>query len=29
MGDEFLPSGEYIRRWGYAVDERGTVPYTL
>jgi len=29
MGDEFLPSPEYLRRWGYTVDERGTVPYTL
>jgi arylsulfatase A-like enzyme len=28
-GDEFLPSVDYIRRWGYKVDERGTVPYTL
>ena len=25
--DEFLPGDEYIRRWGYTVDERGTVPY--
>ena len=24
--DEFLPSEEYIRRWGYEVDETGTVP---
>jgi arylsulfatase A-like enzyme len=28
MGDEFLPGLEYIRRWGYPVDESGTVPYT-
>jgi arylsulfatase A-like enzyme len=28
MGDEFLPGIEYIRRWGYPVDETGTVPYT-
>ena len=28
MGDEFLPSTEYIRRFGYQIDERGTVPYT-
>ena len=28
MGDEFLPGMDYIRRWGYPVDERGTVPYT-
>jgi arylsulfatase A-like enzyme len=27
-GDEFLPGLEYIRRWGYPVDETGTVPYT-
>ncbi len=26
--DEFLPGMEYIRRWGYEVDETGTVPYT-
>ncbi|MBD3315837.1 MAG: DUF4976 domain-containing protein [Chitinivibrionales bacterium] len=25
--DEFLPGMEYIRKWGYAVDETGTVPY--
>ena len=28
MGDEFLPGMEYIRRWGYPVNENGTVPYT-
>ncbi len=28
QGDEFLPGLEYIRRWGYPVDETGTVPYT-
>ena len=27
-GDEFLPGLEYTRRWGYPVDETGTVPYT-
>jgi len=27
QGDEFLPGEEYIRRWGYTVDETGTVPY--
>ena len=27
-GDEFLHGDEYIRRWGYTVDETGTVPYT-
>lgn len=28
-GDRFLPGEEYIRRWGYEVDERGTVPFTM
>ena len=28
QGDDFLPGEEYIRRWGYSVDETGTVPYT-
>jgi arylsulfatase A-like enzyme len=27
-GDEFLPGEAYLQRWGYAVDETGTVPYT-
>jgi arylsulfatase A-like enzyme len=27
-GDAFLPGLEYIRHWGYPVDETGTVPYT-
>jgi len=27
LGDEFLPGLEYIRQWGYPVDETGTVPY--
>ena len=27
-GDEFLPGMEYIKKWGYQVDETGTVPYT-
>jgi len=26
--DEFLPGMAYIQRWGYQVDETGTVPYT-
>ncbi|RLD08553.1 MAG: sulfatase, partial [Chlamydiae bacterium] len=26
--DEFLPGMEYIKKWGYKVDEDGTVPYT-
>lgn len=28
QGDAFLPGMEYIERWGYPVDETGTVPYT-
>ncbi|WP_282162650.1 sulfatase family protein [Ulvibacterium marinum] len=27
-GDEFLPGMDYIEKWGYPVDETGTVPYT-
>ena len=27
-GDEFRPGLEYVRAWGYRVDETGTVPYT-
>ncbi|WP_422083586.1 sulfatase [Ulvibacterium sp.] len=27
-GDEFLPGMDYIKKWGYPVDETGTVPYT-
>ncbi len=27
-GDDFLPGMTYIQRWGYTVNERGTVPYT-
>jgi len=26
-GDEFLPGVEYIAKWGYKVNARGTVPY--
>ena len=26
QGDAFLPGMEYVRRWGYPVDERETVP---
>ena len=26
-GDEFLPGMDYIKKWGYSVDESGTVPY--
>lgn len=28
MGDEFKHGLEYIKDWGYVVDEGGTVPYT-
>ena len=28
LGDEFLSGDEYIERWGYVVDDTGTVPYT-
>jgi arylsulfatase A-like enzyme len=27
-GDEFLPGMEYVKKWGYPLDETGTVPYT-
>lgn len=27
LGDEFLHGDDYIARWGYVTDERGTVPY--
>ena len=27
-GDAFLPGMDYIRQWGYGVDQTGTVPYT-
>jgi len=27
--DEFLSGAEYIKKWGYVVDESGTVPYTI
>ena len=27
LGDEFLHGDEYIAKWGYVTDERGTVPY--
>ncbi|MBN1108137.1 MAG: sulfatase [Bacteroidales bacterium] len=26
--DEFLNGEEYIKKWGYTIDETGTVPYT-
>jgi arylsulfatase A-like enzyme len=26
--DSFLPAGDYIRKWNYAVDSNGTIPYT-
>ena len=28
VGDEFLSGMDYVERWGYEVDERGTVPYS-
>ena len=28
QGDAFLPGMDYIEKWGYPVDETGTVPYT-
>ena len=27
-GDDFQPAATYIRKWGYTVDNTGTVPYT-
>ena len=27
-GDAFLPGMDYIEKWGYTVNENGTVPYT-
>ena len=27
-GDDFAPGAAYLERWGYSVDETGTVPYT-
>ena len=26
-GDKFLPATAYIDKWGYVVNENGTVPY--
>ena len=26
-GDEFLPGAAYVEKWGYPVDQTGTVPY--
>jgi len=26
--DQFLPGRDYIEKWGYSVDENGTVPYS-
>ncbi len=28
MGDDFLPGIMYIQKWGYNLDETGTVPFT-
>ena len=27
--DEFLPGGDYIKKWGYVVDGNGTIPYKM
>lgn len=27
--DEFLPGEEYIKKWGYKVDETGTIPFKM
>ncbi|MBN1123578.1 MAG: sulfatase [Sedimentisphaerales bacterium] len=27
--DDFLPGSEYIKKWGWTVDENGTVPYWM
>ena len=27
-GDHFLPAASYLEQYGYAVDERGAIPYT-
>jgi hypothetical protein len=27
-GDPFFPAAAYIEKWGYTVNETGTVPYT-
>jgi arylsulfatase A-like enzyme len=29
VGDEFLPSEEYLKKWDYVTDESGTVPYNV
>ncbi len=28
-GDEFLPAAHYVERYGFTVDERGAVPFSL
>lgn len=28
VGDEFLPGKAYVEKWGYPLDDTGTVPYT-
>jgi len=27
QNDQFLPGGDYVKKWNYLVNERGTVPY--
>ena len=27
--DDFLPGLDYIKKWGYTLDETGTVPFTF
>ena len=27
-GTQLLPAEDYIKKWGYAVNKNGTVPYT-
>jgi arylsulfatase A-like enzyme len=27
-GDKFLPGSAYVEKWGYPIDQTGTVPYT-
>jgi hypothetical protein len=27
LDDKFLPGMEYVKKWGYVVDEKETIPY--